>query len=76
MYNLASGRNVRNAEIEGVLRPETGCRITYEANAPLVSFPRISIDRLRAEFDFTPTDLLSELPKLIHEYRAYIHEPH
>jgi nucleoside-diphosphate-sugar epimerase len=76
VYNVASGRNVSNAEIAYVLGRYTGCSTTYAPDAPAVGFPPISIERVRAEFGFTPGNLLSDLPRLIQEYSEHIHGSH
>jgi nucleoside-diphosphate-sugar epimerase len=69
IYNLASGVNVSNDQLTDTLRSLTGCSVEYSQPAPLVSFPPINIDRLRAEFDLETSRVLDDMPQLIDSYR-------
>ena len=67
LYNLASGKNVSNRLLIDLIVKLTGCAVTVAPDAPVVTFPPISIDRIRQEF-FSPThDVLVELPRMIQE---------
>ena len=68
IYNLASGVNVSNHELTEALRNATGCTVEYSPSAPLVSFPPINIDRVRAEFDLQTSSVLNDMPQLIDAY--------
>ena len=70
IYNVASGRNLSNARLLGKIRELTGCRVTFDAAAPKVTFPAINIDRLRSEFGFRPRNLLEDLSEAIDQYRS------
>jgi nucleoside-diphosphate-sugar epimerase len=61
LYNVAAGRNVTHERIVGILARQTGCRVEVEPGAPVVKAPRISIERVREEFAFTPRRLEDEL---------------
>ncbi|HEX2271305.1 MAG TPA: NAD(P)-dependent oxidoreductase [Pyrinomonadaceae bacterium] len=76
IYNLASGRNVSNGELAERLRRLTGCAIRFSEPAPLVTFPPINIDRLRAEFAFQPSHVLDDLPQLVDLYRRNLESSH
>lgn len=76
IYNLASGNNVSNGELAEELRRLTGCTIQFSEPAPLVTFPPINIDRLRAEFDFQPSRVLDDLPQLVDLYRRNLESSH
>ena len=65
IYNLASGVNVSNNELTGALRDVTGCTVEFAPQAPSVTFPSIKIERLRAEFDFKPSHVISDIPHLV-----------
>ena len=65
LYNLASGKNVTNAELATALRKETGCSIEFAPDAPRLAFPAISIERIRSEFGFKPRLLQDDLSTLI-----------
>lgn len=69
IYNLASGRNVRNADITARLQSLTGCAVAVRDGAPVQSFPPICIDRAVGEFGFAPGDPLDRLPALVEAYR-------
>lgn len=71
VYNLASGENVSNDQLAESLRRSTGCTVEYSQNAPLVTFPPINIDRLRAEFALQPSRVLDDMPRLIESYRRH-----
>ena len=67
LYNVASGTNVSNrALIERIARL-TGCKVTVAPDAPLVLFPPITITQIKQEFFSPATDVLLELPRMIHE---------
>lgn len=67
LYNLASGANVSNRVLIDRIAQLTGCAVTVAPGAPVVTFPPISIGRIRQEF-FSPThDVLVELPQMIQE---------
>ena len=72
LYNVASGKNVTNAELAAGLRAETGCTIEFAPNAPCVTFPLINTERIRSEFGFSPRLLLDELHNLIASERNSI----
>jgi nucleoside-diphosphate-sugar epimerase len=68
IYNLASGVNVSNDELTKALRQLTGCTVEYAPSAPLVTFPPINIDRVRAEFDLQTSNVLDDMPQLVDAY--------
>ena len=72
IYNVASGRNVTNAELAAAIRETTGCQVTFDNKAPRISFPEINIDRVRSEFGFEPRSLLEDLDDLVATYRSAI----
>lgn len=69
IYNLAGGVNVSNSELAESLRGLTNCAIEFSPAAPTVSFPRINIERMQTEFNFTPSRVLSDLPDLLKLYK-------
>lgn len=68
IYNVASGRNTSNGELLARLASLTGCEYEIETGAATVAFPRISIERVREEFDFTPANVLDDLQGLVKSY--------
>lgn len=76
IYNLASGVNVSNHGLAQMLGNLTGCTVEYAQPAPLITFPPINIDRLRAEFDLQTSHVLDDMPQLIDAYRRNLESPH
>ncbi len=72
LYNLASGKNVTNAELAAALRDETGCTIEFAPDVRSFAFPLINIERIRSEFDFKPRLLSDDLSNLIAAQRKAI----
>lgn len=54
IYNVASGQNTSNAEVSAVLTRHMGAHVTYTPSAPTISYPRIDVGRLAAEFEWNP----------------------
>ena len=76
IYNVASGVNVANRQLTERLQLLTGCEVGYSDSAPLVTFPTIRIDRLRAEFDFRTSSVLADAPQLVELYRRNLQSSH
>jgi len=70
IYNLAGGVNVSHRELMEKLRILSGCQIEFATDAPVVNFPPIDIERMRREFNFTPSSVLDDLPELVRVYQA------
>lgn len=75
LYNVASGINVSNGELLGRIRELTGCELEVSAQARTIAFPRISIERARREFDFSPSRVIDDLPRLVSIYAAGRSQP-
>jgi len=69
IYNVASGENVSNDALVERIRQVSGCTVEVVPAAPLVTFPVISIQRIRQEFSVRPASILGELPRLVAAYR-------
>jgi nucleoside-diphosphate-sugar epimerase len=69
IYNVASGVNTTHRALAHAITKTTGCRFEVDAGSPTVSFPPISIERVRQEFGFSPAHVLDSLPDLIGEYQ-------
>ncbi len=70
VYNLASGHNVSHGALAARLVELTGCRVEVLPGAPTVSFPEISVERLREEFVFEPASVLDDLPALLEDFSS------
>ena len=71
VYNLAGGVNVSHRQITERLSQLTGCEVSFAPAARTVTFPTISIERLRREFDFQPSALLDGMGTLVDSYRNH-----
>ncbi len=65
LYNVASGTSVSHAELAGKLRQLTGKVVEFEESAIRRTFVRIDVERVKAEFGFTPVSLLDDLNLLL-----------
>ncbi|BCX12100.1 MAG: sugar nucleotide oxidoreductase/epimerase [Thermosynechococcus sp.] len=64
-YNLASGRQITNAEIVEAITRLTGARVIVADNSPQIVFPQIDIGRLKSEFNFTPSSPIESLEEIV-----------
>jgi nucleoside-diphosphate-sugar epimerase len=69
IYNLASGVNTSNAELMKIIERVTGCEVEVADKAATISFPKISIDRITEEFDFSPSLIGESLADLVGDYQ-------
>jgi len=65
IYNVASGENVSNAELFGVISERTGCRIEAIREDVPGTLPRISIRRMEEEFGWRPVPVLERVAALL-----------
>ncbi len=72
IYNIASGKNTTNKEIISKLSEITQCKVKVMDNAPLYSFPTISIEQITTEFDFKPTSVVDTIEDMITNFRNYL----
>ncbi len=68
-YNVASGVNVRLAEIVRSVAGEFASECDWRENAPTILFPVIDTTRARTEFFFTPRSPLDALISACAEFR-------
>jgi nucleoside-diphosphate-sugar epimerase len=68
LYNVASGINVSNRELLAEIRRLTGCELEVSDQARTISFPKVSIERVRQEFDYSPALVLDDLQQLFARY--------
>ena len=74
LYNVASGIDVSAADILAGLRRLTGCTVSAEPGAPVVRYPPIVTERLRAAFappdaPWNPERVVDRLGELVAECR-------
>ncbi len=72
IYNLASGKNVSNLELMEKVSSLTDCQVEVAPDAQTIIFPKISIQRIIEEFNFSPSNLLDDIDELVEAYK--IHE--
>jgi len=65
IFNVASGQNVSNREVADLIKAYLGHSVEALPNAPEVRFPRISIDRLRAEIGIQPVAIRDQFGELV-----------
>jgi nucleoside-diphosphate-sugar epimerase len=65
VYNVASGLSLTHNELTIELTRLTGATVDVVPDAPTVRFPQIDVQRIEAEFNFSPRRILDSLPELI-----------
>ncbi len=68
LYNVASGKNTSNRSLMSEIKKQTGCRVTMADHTKVSRFPEISINRVKAEFGFSPEPLIPAISTLIPQY--------
>ena len=63
VYNVASGINTTHGALVEQISAITGCEVVVKPGAKTVRFPMINIDRIREEFGYRPSDILTDLPR-------------
>ena len=59
-YNVASGRQTLHAQWLAWLQARTGCTVEVDAQALLLAFPPINVQRLRGEWGVAPRAVLAD----------------
>ena len=72
LYNLAGGVNVANRDLMCEISRLTKCRVEVTPEARTVIFPRISIERMRGEFGFEPSQVLDDIERLVKLYESCV----
>jgi len=67
LYNVASGCNVSHQTIADLVQRHTGAKVSFLPNAPRVAFPPIVIDRIRTEFNASPTSFETAFARVVHD---------
>jgi len=71
VYNVASGTNVTNHRLMEKISSLTGCRVEVAPGSGTVKFPRISIERIKAEFPYDPSSILNDIGKMVELYEHH-----
>lgn len=72
IYNLASGRNTSHRQLAERLQSLTGCSIEFLPGAPQLSSPVIAIDRMKQEFNYCGSDVMTDLEGVVNSYRRHL----
>ncbi len=70
IYNLAAGRNTTNAELTRAIAATLPVEVLVTPNAPTSIIPEVNVQRIRAEFAFSPHDVVDAIPALVCAFRA------
>lgn len=68
IYNVASGYNLKNAQVAELLKEITGYPIMVSQHAQTIKFPLISVERIKEEFDISSHSILHCYNKLIKNF--------
>ncbi len=68
IYNVASGENVSNADIIGILKEHYKFGYDFDDNAREIVFPLINIDRIKNEFGFISKTNKKNISELIKKH--------
>ena len=69
IYNVARGQNTKTKEIVEEISRITGCQVEVTPGSREYSFPVISIDRVKSEFEFNPRPIIDDLKDIINSYK-------
>jgi nucleoside-diphosphate-sugar epimerase len=69
IYNIASGKNTTTRDLINEISKLTNCDIEVVSNVQPYSSPVISIDRLKAEFNFVPEPIIPRISEIVEHYR-------
>jgi nucleoside-diphosphate-sugar epimerase len=69
IYNIARGQNTKTKDIVEEISRVTGCQVEVMLDSKEYSFPVISTDRVKSEFEFNPRSIISDLEDIIESYK-------
>jgi nucleoside-diphosphate-sugar epimerase len=69
IYNIARGQNTKTEDIVEEISRVTGCQVEVIPGSREYSFPVISIDRVKSEFEFNPRSVIGDLEEIIESYK-------
>ena len=71
IYNIAYGENTKTKPIVDIISRITECTVEIAPDAKKFSFPQISIERIKNEFNFKPTSITTKLEYMIKSFQYY-----
>ena len=69
LYNIASGFCLSHEQLINEIRKQIPCDVEVNENAPELTYPEISIERIKNEFSFIPKNILHDMQSLIKQYK-------
>jgi len=72
LYNIAYGKNIKSEELINKLKKITNCDLELNLCTKEYSFPEISIQRIKNEFDFKPTSIIEKFEDIVNEYKTQL----
>jgi nucleoside-diphosphate-sugar epimerase len=69
LYNVACGSNFTHRQIAVVLE-QSGFKVNFKANSPVVTFPEIDTTKVTCEFSQKPTTPASRLPDVLNHLKS------
>ena len=69
IYNIARGQNTKTKDIVDEISRVTSCKVEVASDSQEYSFPKISIDRVKNEFEFNPRPIIGDLKDIIESYK-------
>lgn len=71
IYNVASGKNIESGKLIKKISEITNCEVEVSPESQEYSFPETSINKIKKEFNFQPTNVLEKIPYMIEEFRKF-----
>ena len=71
IYNIASGKNIESGKIIEKISKITGCNVEVAPESKEYSFPETSINKIKDEFDYHPTNVLDKIEYMVEEFRKF-----
>lgn len=68
LYNVAAGENISNLKIIELLKDQFKFEHLIDENARRIKFPRINVNKLTEEFNYSPSMHLEKLSEIIKNY--------
>ena len=71
IYNIAYGQNTKTKSIVDEISRITNCSVEVAPDAQKFSFPQISIERIKNEFNFKPASIIDKLENMVKSFENY-----
>ena len=71
IYNVASGNNIKSKILLDKITELTDSTYEVAPNSPEYSFPKISIKKIRKEFEFEPISIVDKLEDIVNSFKTF-----